>query len=118
MPSILNLRSKPLLAQDVDFENLFESLPDPVIYIGADKRIAACNRKFRERFPVLVESQFLTPLQNMLEDEDSHSIAALPPIEAKRESITTGGTWPALQPCVTKLASGGALVLFIPLKQV
>lgn len=111
MPTVLNLGSNPPAAEGVDFRELFESLPDPAAYVAPDNRVAACNRSFRERFPVLIESRFLKPLQNALEMGGS-----LPVVQPKRQSIAGGGTWPALEPRVTRLACGGALVVFHPLK--
>ena len=50
MPTVLRLASDPPPTDGVDFGELFDSLPDPAVYVAADKRIAACNQTFRERF--------------------------------------------------------------------
>lgn len=111
MPSVLRLAAHPPPSEGVDFAHLFDSLPDPVVYVGPDKRIAACNRTFRDRFPVVVESHFLAPFQKQAESKEG-SGRSLPHLEPKRQSIAGGKIQPALQPKVTHLASGGMLVVF------
>lgn len=113
MPAVLRLNDAPLGTEGVNFQQLFDGIPDPVLYIGADNRIAACNRAFRERFPILVESRFLESIQKTLEDERG----VVPFVRPKRQSIAGGATWPALEPRITRLASGGMLVVFQPIKR-
>jgi signal transduction histidine kinase len=114
MPTVLHLASNHPSTEGVDFEQLFDELPDPAIYVGADNRIAACNRNFRERFPIVVESRFLERLQNQLATSVPIDVSSLPYIEPKRQSLAGGKTQPALQPKVTQLPSGGTLVVFRP----
>src|SRR6185312_5075972 len=113
MPAVLNFGANPSRSEGVDFQQLFDSLPDPAVYVAPNSRIAACNRIFRERFPIVIEGRFLEPIQNILESQEETS--ALPVVQPKRQSIAGGRTWPALQPSVTRLASGGALVVFRPI---
>ncbi len=114
MPTVLHLASNNPSTEGVDFQQLFDALPDPAIYVGVDNRIAACNRNFRERFPILVESRFLERLHQQLATGDPVDVSSLPYIEAKRQSLAGGKTQPALQPKVTQLPSGGTLVVFRP----
>jgi signal transduction histidine kinase len=113
MPAVLHFGANPPRSEGVDFQQLFDSLPDPAVYVAPNSRIAACNRIFRERFPIVIEGRFLEPLQNILEGEEK--APALPVVQPKRQSIAGGRTWPALQPSVTRLPSGGALVVFRPI---
>lgn len=113
MPAVLHFGAHSPPAEDVDFQQLFDSLPDPAVYVGPDRQIAACNRTFRERFPVVIEGRFLEPFQKMLEGEDE--LSTLPVVGPKRQSIAGGRTWPALQPSVSRLRSGGTLIVFRPI---
>jgi signal transduction histidine kinase len=99
-----------------DFALLFDHLPDPIAYLGAELTIKACNRKFRERFPVLIESQFVAPLRALLADHDltGEGPITLPVIEPMRQSMRLGRNRPALEPRVLKLPNGGLLVVFRP----
>jgi signal transduction histidine kinase len=113
MPAVLHLGANPSLSEGVDFQRLFDSLPDPAVYVAPDHRIAACNRTFRERFPIVIERQFLEPLQSILDDDEE--LFALPLVPPKRQSIAGGRAWRGLRPSVTKLPSGGALVVLRPM---
>lgn len=115
MPAVRRLSANPPPTEGVNFEQLFDSLPDPAVYVGADRRIAACNQTFRDRFPIVFETRFLDTLHKQLETGDPiQDNAFLPYAEAKRQSIAGGKTWPALKPRVTQLPSGGMLVVFKP----
>ncbi|MBA2589003.1 MAG: HAMP domain-containing histidine kinase [Alphaproteobacteria bacterium] len=116
MPTVLSLASKQLPSDGVDFQQVFEILPDPAVIVSPDKRISACNRNFRERFPVLLEDRFVETLhQQFSTGEVIGEIAALSYVEPKRQSIAGGKTWPALQPRITLLPSGGLFIVFKPL---
>lgn len=45
-----------------DFARLFDAVPEPLAYIGPERRLEACNRRFRELFPALVEERLLQSL--------------------------------------------------------
>ena len=113
MPVVLRFGPEPMPAQ-ADFALLFDHLPDPVAYLGPDLTVRACNRKFRERFPVLIESQFVAPLRALLEDKSraSDTPISLPLVRPAHQSFEKSRA--ALEPRVSKLPNGGALVLFRP----
>jgi signal transduction histidine kinase len=116
MPTVLSLASKQLPSDGVDFQQVFETLPDPAVIVSPDKRISACNRSFRDRFPVLLEDRFVETFhQQFSTGGDIGRIAALPYMEPKRQSIAGGKTWPALQPKITLLPSGGLFIVFKPI---
>src|SRR5215472_19154217 len=115
MPIVLRFGPEPMPAQ-ADFALLFDHLPDPIAYLGPELTIEACNRKFRERFPVLIESQFVAPLRALLAEHDlaGDGPVTLPIIEPMRQSMRLGRNRPALEPRVSKLPKGGLLVVFRP----
>lgn len=116
MPVVLRLGPEPMPAE-ADFALLFDNLPDPIAYLDPDLKIRACNRKFRERFPVLIESRFVAPLRAFLKDKD-HSAdgpRTLPVTGPARQLMTFGNHRPALEPRVTRLPDGGLLVVFRPM---
>jgi signal transduction histidine kinase len=114
MPDVLLLAAKARPTQGVDFEYLFENLPDPAIFIGPDKKVAASNRTFRERFPGVIESRLLDNLQTESSRAERREDCFLSHVEPKRQSFAGGKIWPALQPKVVELPSGGTLVVFKP----
>jgi signal transduction histidine kinase len=116
MPVVLRFGSEPMPSQ-VDFAALFESLPDPVVYLGPDLAIKACNRKFRERFPVLIESQFVAPLRALLMDKSRADDGPihLPVVWPARQPTRPGQNRQALEPRVSRLPKGGLLVVFQPM---
>jgi signal transduction histidine kinase len=116
MPVVLRLGSEPMPVQ-ADFALLFDNLPDPVAYLGKELTVQACNRKFREHFPVLVEEQFIAPLRALLEDEScaSGDPVKLPVLRPTRSSIMPGKHCVALAPRASRLPDGGTLIIFRPL---
>lgn len=115
MPIVLRFGSEPMPPQ-ADFAVLFDGLPDPVVYLDPDLTVKACNRKFRERFPVLIESQFVAPLRALL-DDNGHAADApfnLPLVPPARQSMMPGRNRLALEPRVSKLPKGGLLIVFRP----
>jgi signal transduction histidine kinase len=115
MPVVLRFGPDPMPAQ-ADFALLFDHLPDPVAYLGPDLTIRACNRKFRERFPVLIESQFVAPLRGLLENKEraDDGPITLPVILPTRQSMSPGKSRGALEPRLSRLPMGGLLVVFRP----
>jgi signal transduction histidine kinase len=116
MPVVLRFGSQPMSVQ-ADFALLFDHLPDPVAYLGKELTIRACNRKFRERFPVLIEEQFIAPLRALLKDKSRAKSDAvnLPIVRPLRPSALPGIHRLALEPRVSWLPDGGALIMFRPL---
>ena len=116
MPVVLRFGSEPMPA-GADFALLFDHLPDPVAYLGRDLTLKACNRKFRERFPVLIEEQFIAPLRALLKDKNraKNDPVTLPVMRPPRPSILPGSHRLALEPRVCWLPDGGALIVFRPL---
>jgi signal transduction histidine kinase len=101
---------------EADFALLFDHLPDPVAYLGPDLTVRACNRKFRERFPVLIESQFVAPLRALLAEKKptDHDPVSLPIVRPTHQSIWPGKNRSALEPRVIWMPKGGVLVVFRP----
>ena len=116
MPVVLRFGPEPMPAQ-ADFPLLFDHLPDPAAYLGPDLTIKACNRKFRERFPVVIENQFVAPLRALLEDKNrpGGGHIKLPVIWSTAHSGVLGKNRQALEPRASRLPDGGLLVLFRPL---
>ncbi len=116
MPAVLRFGSQSLPGQ-ADFALLFDHLPDPVAYLGRDLTIKACNRKFRERFPVLIEEQFIAPLRALLKDKSRarNDAVSLPILRPPRSSALPGIHRLALEPRVSWLPDGGVLIIFRPL---
>ena len=102
---------------EADFALLFDHLPDPIVYLGKDLTIRACNRKFRERFPVLIEEQFFAPLRALLKDKSraKGDAISLPVVQPSRPNLMPGKHRLALEPRVSWLPDGGALIVFRPL---
>jgi len=116
MPVVLRLGPQPMPAE-ADFALLFDNLPDPIAYLDPDLKIRACNRRFRERFPVLIESRFVAPLRAFLKDKDQavDGPCTLPVTGPARQLMTFAKNRPALEPRVTRLSDGGLLVVFRPM---
>jgi signal transduction histidine kinase len=116
MPAVLRFGPEPMPGQ-ADFALLFDHLPDPVAYLGKDLTITACNRKFRERFPVVIEKQFIAPLRALLEDKSraGNGLISLPILRPPRPSIMPGKHRLALEPRASRLPDGGVLIVFHPL---
>jgi signal transduction histidine kinase len=116
MPAVLRFGPEANPGQ-ADFGLLFDHLPDPVAYLGRDLTIKACNRKFRERFPVLIEEQFFAPLRALLKDKSRAKGDAinLPIVRPSRPNLMPGKHHLALEPRVSWLPDGGALIVFRPL---
>ncbi|HVW74758.1 MAG TPA: HAMP domain-containing sensor histidine kinase [Rhizomicrobium sp.] len=114
MPVVLRFGAEPMPAE-ADFALLFDHLPDPVVYLGPELTVRACNRKFRERFPVLIESQFVAPLRALLaEKRPSDDPVNLPILRPTSRSIWPGKKHSALEPRVSWMPEGGALIVFRP----
>jgi signal transduction histidine kinase len=116
MPVVLRFGPQSPPGQ-ADFTLLFDHLPDPVAYLGKDLTVKACNRKFRERFPVLIEEQFIAPLRALLKDKSraGRDPVSLPILRPPRPQIMPGIHRLALEPRVSWLPDGGALIVFRPL---
>ena len=99
-----------------DFALLFDHLPDPVAHSGQDLTVQACNRKFRERFPVLIESRSLRRCVRFWRTRAGQTTArsAFPIIRPARQSIWPGRNRTALEPRVSWLPKGGVLIVFRP----
>ena len=116
MPVVLHFGPEPMPGQ-ADFALLFDHLPDPAAYLDRDLAIRACNRKFRERFPVLIQEQFIAPLRALLKDKSraKNDAVTLPILRPPRPSALPGIHRLALEPRVSWLPDGGALIIFRPL---
>jgi signal transduction histidine kinase len=115
MPVVLRFGSEPMPGQ-ADFALLFDHLPDPVAYLGKDLTLKACNRKFRERFPVLIEEQFTAPLRALLKDKTlaGDGPVSLPVIRPAHQSLWPQKNRLALEPRVSRLPGGGVLIVLRP----
>jgi signal transduction histidine kinase len=115
MPAVLRFGSEPMPVQ-ADFALLFDNLPDPVAYLGKELTVQACNRKFREHFPVLIEEQLIAPLRALLQDKGraSGDPVKLPVLRPTRPSIMPGKHCVALAPRAMRLPDGGILIIFRP----
>ena len=116
MPVVLHFGPEPMPGQ-ADFALLFDHLPDPAACLDKDLAIRACNRKFRERFPVLIQEQFIAPLRALLKDKSraKNDAVTLPILRPPRPSALPGIHRLALEPRVSWLPDGGALIIFRPL---
>jgi signal transduction histidine kinase len=116
MPVVLRFGQEPMPGP-ADFALLFDHLPDPVAYLGHDLTIRACNRKFRERFPVMIEEKLIAPLRALLKERSGagNDPFSLPVMRAPRSSLLPGKHRLDLEPRVTRLPDGGALIVFHPL---
>lgn len=93
MPTLIHLSQDSPPGRDVDFSTVFDAIPRPLAYIGPQYRLEACNRCFRELFPMLIEERLLQCL----------SPQSPSPLVAKGRS---------LHPRTTLMADGGLLVSF------
>ncbi|HEU4549433.1 MAG TPA: hypothetical protein VFS01_07030, partial [Rhizomicrobium sp.] len=51
MPTVIRLAKDASPGNNLDFSGLFDAVPEPVAYFGPDRKLSACNRRFRELFP-------------------------------------------------------------------
>ncbi|MCP5412923.1 MAG: hypothetical protein H6924_12520 [Alphaproteobacteria bacterium] len=112
MPTLIRLPKDAPPGENVDFSSLFDSLPEPLAYIGPDRKLDACNRRFRELFPALIEERLLQCLP-------SPAGTAIAPTTAPNAADAVGNPGPqlvsdgkTLQPRARPLANGGMLVSF------
>jgi len=112
MPTLIRLPKDAPPGENVDFSRLFDSLPEPLAYIGPDRKLDACNRRFRELFPALIEERLLQCLP-------SAAGTAIAPTSASNTADAGGNPGPqlvsggkTLQPHARPLANGGILVSF------
>jgi signal transduction histidine kinase len=114
MPTVLRLSKDAPPGKNLDFSRLFDAAPEPLAYIGPGHTLLACNRRFRELFPVLVEERLLQCLPR----------AASAPV-ASRQVAIAGNRAPSafappffvtgsrrLVPRAKPLTGGGMLVSF------
>jgi signal transduction histidine kinase len=112
MPTVIRLNQDSPPGKNLDFSGLFDAIPEPIAYFGPDRKLTACNRRFRELFPVVVEER----LQQYLPREAGSAFAsALVANDAAMApspypDIMVGGK--RLQPHTRLLANGGMLVNF------
>jgi signal transduction histidine kinase len=110
MPSAVQSELESHVSENVDFAYLFENAPHPFAYVGPDLAIHACNKEFRDHFPVLVENLFLVPFKELLGDKSKsgENCFYLPLVQPRRNFPYQD--FAALELCVSRLSKGGALV--------
>ncbi|MBN9587469.1 MAG: hypothetical protein BGN85_06990 [Alphaproteobacteria bacterium 64-11] len=113
MPTVIRLTREGPPGKNLDFSGLFDAVPEPIAYFGPDRRLSACNRRFRELFPVVVEERLL----QCLPQDSGTSFASImaptnPGLAPSRPcpDFITGGQ--RLQPQARTLSDGGMLVSF------
>ena len=52
-------KSKKWTGNREDLANVLDHLPEPLAYFNADQELTACNQRFRDAFPVVIEQEFL-----------------------------------------------------------
>jgi signal transduction histidine kinase len=113
MPTVIRLAKDASPGNNLDFSGLFDAVPEPVAYFGPDRKLSACNRRFRELFPVVVEERLLQCLPP--ESGTCFASTTVPTISGLAPSyrcpdFVIGGQ--RLQPQALSLADGGMLVSF------
>jgi hypothetical protein len=58
--TIVRLNEKRYAAPRINLGELFDQIPTPMAYFDSNNCLGACNLSFRNAFPVVVESEFLT----------------------------------------------------------
>jgi signal transduction histidine kinase len=113
MPTVIRLNQDGPPGKDLDFSGLFDAIPEPIAYFGPDRKLTACNRRFRELFPVVVEER----LQQYLPRETGNAFASA--LVANDAVLASSSPYPGilvgdkrLQPHTRLLANGGMLVNF------
>lgn len=105
MPTLIRLSPNSSPGEDVDFSAVFDAVPEPLAYIGPGHRLEACNRRFRELFPTLIEERLLQalPSAQVPATLSGREASGMRPLVAKGHSF---------QPRATPMADGGLLVSF------
>jgi two-component system cell cycle sensor histidine kinase PleC len=131
MPTVIRFNKKRFLASGVNLNELFDQIPEPIAYFDADNRLGACNLSFRDNFPIVIESDFLTrassgPVSGQSAiSYDTLSRQARNELAEARAGVTaTSSALPAttsdFAPEVRKMPDGGTLLTFrdlAPLRQ-
>jgi signal transduction histidine kinase len=113
MPTVIRLAKDDAPGEDLDFSGLFDAVPGPVAYFGPDRKLSACNRRFRELFPVVVEERLLQCLPaERAEDPASAAVPSASVLAASRHRPDFVSGDQRLQPQTRSLADGGILVSF------
>ncbi len=113
MPTVIRLAKNDSPGENLDFSGLFDAVPGPVAYFGPDRKLSACNRRFRELFPVVVEERLLQCLAaERAVGFASTTAPTVPGLAVSRRcpDFISGGQ--RLQPQARSLADGGMLVSF------
>jgi signal transduction histidine kinase len=113
MPTLIRLPRDAPPGENLDFSGLFDAAPEPLAYIGPDRTLAACNRRFRELFPVVVEErllQCLPPAPGPTIASRQVTIASNPATSAFVPPFVADGR--RLAPRAKPLADGGMLISF------
>ena len=113
MPTVIRLSKDAPPGKNLDFSGLFDAAPEPLAYIGPGHTLVACNRRFRELFPVLVEErllQCLPPAANAPSVSRQVAVAGNRASSAFAPPFVAGGKH--LAPRAKPLAGGGMLVSF------
>jgi signal transduction histidine kinase len=113
MPTVIRLARDEPPGEDLDFSGLFDAVPGPVAYFGPDRKLSACNRRFRELFPVVIEERLLQCLP--AERAAAFASRTAPTVSGLATSghcpdFVSGGQ--RLQPQARSLPDGGMLVSF------
>ena len=111
MPTVIRFQKGRYLSSGIDLSDLFEQLPEPIAYFDSENRLGACNRSFRNHFPVVIESEFLRRISKSPAPGYRRSARA-----PERPALAGPGTanLPAppidLEPQLSKTADGGTLL--------
>jgi signal transduction histidine kinase len=123
MPSVIRFNKERWAAEDVNLADVLDELPEPLAYFDASRRLSACNRSFRESFPVLLESEFVRRLEQHAMDKGHDGEIAWTQGQqvCSRGPLTEAAEagWPrprsnrhAMVPRARRTADGGTLVTY------
>ena len=115
MPTVIRFSRTRYLASGIDVTELFDQIPEPIAYFDADNRLSACNLSFRNKFPVVIESDFLRRISNV----SGHSqigrnalparLALSGPASTNLPAVAPQGNF---EPHISKTPDGGTLLTF------
>ena len=120
MPTIVRLGADRYSAFGVDLACLFEDWPEPLAFFDADNRLSLCNSRFRENFPVVIESEFVRRY-GLLADDRRASRAVARPGDRRQGQAAPGLEQPvqppahvgnALPAVICRMPGGGTLLRF------
>jgi two-component system cell cycle sensor histidine kinase PleC len=108
VPTIVRLNEKRYAAPGINLGELFDQIPAPIAYFDSDNCLGACNLSFRNAFPVVIESEFLTRASTAL------LCAKRGTLPSHSQSITTynSARYALDVPDVRPTSDGGKLLIF------